>query len=137
MSPNVTRYRWWRDPSRLVRRFYWRMFLPMAFVAVVLITAGLSKVPQIFWPIGNATFVVVMIVWAVLFCLWFFVVISWERRLVQKLLEANYKLCPHCGYELAGHEGRINCPECGKVCDINKIQATWRSFRPRVTGGRP
>ncbi len=130
-----TTYRWWRDPSRVVRRFYMRMFLPMLLVAVVLITAGLLKVPQIS-QIGDATFAAVMIGFVVFFSLWLFAIVLWERRLVQKLRAADYKLCPHCRYDLRGHESLFKCPECETACDIDKIQDAWRSFRPVVTGGR-
>ena len=135
MSPNVTTYRWWRDPSRIVRRFYMRMFLPMLLVAVLSTTAGLLKLPHI-WPIGDAM-PAVMIGMVVVLTLWLAAIVLWEKRLVQKLRAADYKLCPHCGFELTGHEGRINCPECGTACDLNDVQAAWRSFRPRVTGGPP
>ncbi len=129
-----TRYRWWRDPSRIVRRFYMRMFLPMLLVSVVLITTGLLKVPQIS-QIGDATFAAVMIGMGVFFSLWLFAIVLWEKRLVKKLRAADYKLCPHCRYDLTGHESLFKCPECGKACDIGKIQAAWRSFRPVVSGG--
>ncbi len=125
-------YRWWRDPSRLVRRFYWRMFLLPLPVSVLLLTVGLLKVPQI----GRTTFAAVMIVLALLGGLWLSAIVLWEKRLVQKLRAADYKLCPHCGYMLTAHEGGFNCPECGKACDIDKIQAAWRSFRPRISGSR-
>lgn len=132
MSPNVTTYRWWRDPSRIVRRFYMRMFLLPLPVAVLLITA-LFTVPQI----GLTTPEVMILGMVVFLSLWLAAIVLWEKRLVQKLRAADYKLCPHCGFELTGHEGRINCPECGTACDLNDVQAAWRSFRPRVTGGRP
>ena len=129
-----TTYRWWRDPSRIVRRFYLRMFLPMLLVSVVLITAGLLKVPRI-WPIGDAM-PAVMIGMVVVLILWLAAIVLWEKRLVQKLRAADYKLCPHCRYDLRGHESLFKCPECETACDIDKIQAAWRSFRPVVSGGR-
>ena len=128
-----TTYRWWRDPSRIVRRFYMRMFLPMLLVAVLSTTAGLLKLPHI-WPIGDAM-PAVMIGMAVVIILWLFPIVWWEKRLVKKLRAADYKLCPHCRYDVTGHESLFNCPECGKACDIGKIQAAWRSFRPVVSGG--
>ncbi len=129
-----TTYRWWRDPSRIVRRFYIRMFLPMLLVAVLWATAGLLKVPQI-WQIGQATLIGMVVV----FFLWLFAIVLWEKRLVHQLRAADYKLCPHCRYSLKGHESQFEsqfkCPECATACDIDKIQYDWRSFRPVVTGG--
>ncbi|MCZ6651848.1 MAG: hypothetical protein O7D91_02340 [Planctomycetota bacterium] len=132
MSPNVTTYRWWRDPSRIVRRFYMPMFLLPLPVAVLLITA-LFTVPQI----GLTTPEVMILGMVVFLSLWLAAIVLWEKRLMRRLRAADYKLCPHCGYLLTAREGKFNCPECGTACDINKIQAAWRSFRPRVTGGRP
>ncbi len=129
-----TTYRWWRDPSRIVRRFYMRMFLPMLLVAVLSTTAGLLKLPHI-WPIGDAM-PAVMIGMGVVLILWLSAIVLWEKRLVQKLRAADYKLCPHCRYDLTGHESLFNCPECGEAYDIKKIQAAWKSFRPVVSGGR-
>ncbi len=125
-----TTYRWWRDPSRLVRRFYWRMFLLPLPVSVLLLTVGLLKVPQI----GPTTFAAVTIALALLGGLRLSAIVLWEKRLVQKLRAADYKLCLHCGYVLKAHKGGFNCPECGKACDIDKIQAAWGSFRPVVRG---
>ena len=132
-------YRWWRDPSRLVRRFYWRMFLLPLPVSVLPLMVGLLTPLKDFLlpPSGSVTVGAIMIGVAVFFSLWFSTIILWEMRLVKKLRAADYKLCPHCGYMLTAHEGEFNCPECGKACDIDKIQAAWRSFRPRVTGGVP
>ena len=71
--------------------------------------------------------------------LWLFAIVLWEKRLVRRLRAADYKLCPHCGYSLKGHESKFEsqfkCPECATACDIDKIQDAWRSFRPVVTGG--
>ena len=71
--------------------------------------------------------------------LWLSAIVLWEKRLVQQLRAADYKLCPHCGYSLKGHESQFEsqfkCPECATACDIDKIQYDWRSFRPLVIGG--
>ena len=125
-----TTYRWWRDPSRVVRRFYMRMFLLPLPMAVLMITA-LFTVPQI----GLTTPEVMILGMVVFLGLWLAVIVLWEKRLVQKLRAADFKLCPHCGYVLRAHKGEFNCPECGTACDIDKIQAAWRSFRPVVSGG--
>ncbi len=126
-----TMYRWWRDPSRIVRRFYRRMFLLLLAVGALLITV-LFTVPQI----GLTMPEVMILVMAVVIILWLFPIVWWEKRLVKKLRAADYKLCPHCRYDLRGHESLFKCPECETACDIDKIQDAWRSFRPVVTGGR-
>ena len=125
-------YRWWRDAPKLVRRFYWRMFLPPVIVPVVLITVGLRKrsLPRMEF----VTLAAVVVAVAVLLGLWLYAIGHWEKRLVRRLRGADYRLCPHCGFALAGHEGRCNCPECGTSCDLDKVQAAWRSFRPRISG---
>ncbi len=123
----------WRDAPPLVRRFYRRMFLLPVVVPVALITAGLLQdhLPRI----GLATFGAIVAAVAVLMGLWLFAIGQWEKRLVQRLRADDYKLCPRCGFQLTGHEGRCNCPECGTAWDLDEVQATWRSFRPRITGG--
>ena len=123
----------WRDAPLLVRRFYRRMFLLPVPVPVALITAGLLKdrLPRVGW----ASFGAIMFVVAVLMVLWVVVICEWEKRLVQRLRANDYKLCPNCGFQLTGHEGRCHCPECGTACDLDEVQAAWRSFRPRITGG--
>ncbi len=77
----------------------------------------------------------ILFVVAVLMVLWVVVICQWEKRLVQRLRADDYKLCPDCGFQLTGHEGLCTCPECGTACDLDEVQAAWRSFRPRITGG--
>ena len=28
--------------------------------------------------------------------------------------ESTQSECPHCGYDLQGHDGKVTCPECGR-----------------------
>jgi len=125
--------RGWLDAPQLVRRFYRRMFLLPVAVPVALITAGLLKdhLPRI----GLAHMGAIVVAVAVLMGLWLIAIGQWEKRLVQQLRANDYKLCPSCGFQLTGHDGRCMCPECGTACDLDKVQAAWRSFRPRITGG--
>ena len=130
MSLTPNRYRWQHDAPRLVRRFYWWMILLPSPVAVVLLTAGfwsdfLPKFPM--W-----IFSAMMFGLAVSAGLWVAAIAAWEKRLLKQLRAADYKLCPLCRFVLKGHKGDCNCPECGEACDLDKIQADWRSFRPMI-----
>jgi ribosomal protein S27AE len=109
------------------------MFLLPVIVPGALITAGLlgDRLPRM----DLVTFGAVLAAVAVLVGLWLYAIGRWEKRLVRKLREAAYRLCPRCGFGLAGHEGRCTCPECGTACDLETVQAAWRLFRPRITGG--
>lgn len=128
----TTYYGWQRDAPRFVRRFYWRMIpLPLP-LGVALFTAPLLK-PGVLPPFGFWSFTAVMFVVVVLAVLWAWAMSLWEKRFVQRLRAAAYRLCPQCGFVLTGHEGSFNCPECGEACDLDKIQAAWRSFRPKFT----
>ena len=33
-------------------------------------------------------------------------------------------------------DGRISCPECGALGDVETTQAAWRSYRPRIGSRR-
>ena len=134
MSRTQTTYRWQRNAPRLVRRYYWRMILLTVPVPVALFTVGLWKdlLPQSgLWTLAAVMFGVV-----VLGGLWIAAVGLWEKRLVQQLRAADDKLCPQCRFVLQGHNGGCHCPECGEACDLHKIQAAWRSFRPMITSAR-
>ena len=130
MSITPTRFRWTRDPPpRLVRRFYLRMAVPpFAFTGILLAhqMLNLDLIP-LSWGLPGAP---IVIVGSVLLGLFASTVWLWERRLMRRLRAADYKLCPQCGFVLMGHKGSFNCPECGEACDLDKIQAAWRSFHP-------
>jgi hypothetical protein len=107
------------------------MILLPSPVAVVLLTAGfwsdfLSRFTM--W-----TFSAIMFGLAVSGGLWVAAIGRWEKRLLQQLRAADYKLCPQCRFVLKGHQGDCNCPECGEACDLDMVQAAWRSFRPMIT----
>ncbi|MCH7797618.1 MAG: hypothetical protein IID28_04115 [Planctomycetes bacterium] len=128
MSRIPTWHRWTRDPPpRLVRRFYLRMsVLPFAFALIVHQMSNMDLIP-LSWglPVAPITIVGSVLLGLLISALWL-----WERRLMQRLRAADYKLCPQCGFVLMGHKGSFNCPECGEACDLARIQTAWRSFHP-------
>ena len=63
-----------------------------------------------------------------------FVVAQWEKRLMRRLAEAAYRLCPRCGHRLTGLAQTTACPECGESCDLERVEQSWRSFRPTILG---
>ena len=127
----ITYYGWESDAPRFVRRFYWRMIPLLLPLVVALCSVNLwnlgSTDPFGPWPIPPGLVVVLVLAF-----LWASAMNLWEKRLVKRLRAADYKLCPHCGYVLSGHEGAFDCPECGIACDLDKIHAVWRSFRPII-----
>ena len=36
------------------------------------------------------------------------------REFHRSLTTGPYTICPACNYDLRGHEGEVNCPECGR-----------------------
>lgn len=125
---------WWRDTPRFARRFYWRTMLvgmPLyaALLGMMLLTGSARRMGLV----GLGAFCAVA---AVLISLWVIAVGRWETRLVQRLQAAACKLCPRCGYDLTGHDGLIDCPECGTALDLDEVTKAWQSFRPRISGER-
>ena len=102
------------------------MFLGMPLLAAVFAMAFLGLM-------GAGAFVALV---AVIWILWRFAVSRCETRLVRRLRGADCMLCPQCGYDLTGHEGRINCPECGTALNLEEVKTVWHSFRPRFSGER-
>ena len=76
----------------------------------------------------------IMGLWILPGVVWALFVIRWERQLLRRARESDYKLCPFCGYSLTGHRGEVQCPECGKPCDMEHVQREWKLFRPRLSG---
>jgi len=131
MSHIPNRYHWQRDAPRLVRRFYWWMILLPSPVVVVLLTAGYWS--DFLAQFSTWTFSAMSFGLVVSGGLWVAAIRWWEKRLLQQLRAADYKLCPQCRFVLKGHKGDCNCPECGEACDVEMVQAAWRSFRPIFT----
>lgn len=49
------------------------------------------------------------------------------RRFVQTVREAEYRVCPTCGYPLKGLADAGNCPECGEVYELDALRQQWES----------
>ncbi len=92
-------------------------------------TAGLGTTLKVIVTLA-ASFVPIL----VLTIVWLVIVIRWERRTLERLEAADFRLCPKCSYPLKGHTGSINCPECGTHCDVETVQRAWRGFKPRISG---
>lgn len=126
---------WWRDAPQFARHFYLRMVLvavPLAaiFFAMALLMDAVRRMGLL-----GLTALMVAVA-AILSLVWRVAVARWETRLVQRLRAADCKLCPRCGYDLTGHDGPTNCPECGSVVDLGEVMKVWHSFRPRFSGER-
>lgn len=95
----------------------WPFVFPIraGFMGLFVITPLLSMVSVVLLPVGVIA-----------------LMIRWEMRLMSRLKEACFKLCPHCGYPLTKATGDTTCPECGASCNIPKLEASWRAFRPRL-----
>ncbi len=124
-------------------RLYYQRLMPCMFVTLfgcmaVLLLANLAD-----WPgrliVGKGLLALILVPSVYSFALilipqsvWIFVVLKWERRLLERLKAAEYKLCPKCGYPLRGLTGKTSCPECGAACDVENVEADWRAFRPKM-----
>jgi predicted RNA-binding Zn-ribbon protein involved in translation (DUF1610 family) len=113
-----------------VRRFYWLMGILPLVVAVLLILAGIlhDYLPRLGF-VTSGSIAIGVVGFAVLWLSMFGVR---EKRLMQRLRAADYKVCLHCAFDLTGHTGQSKCPECGKAFDIIESQTSWRSWQPRV-----
>ena len=49
------------------------------------------------------------------------------RRFVQTVREAEYRVCPTCGYPLKGLADAGNCPECGEAYELDALREQWES----------
>ncbi|MGH7133438.1 MAG: hypothetical protein ACREJO_16020, partial [Phycisphaerales bacterium] len=55
----------------------------------------------------------------------------WRGRLRASAARANFRLCPHCRYDLGGAAqldaaaGLVRCPECGHEVDVVRTQELW------------
>ncbi len=58
------------------------------------------------------------------------------RQLMKRLVAADFKLCPECGYRLTGLSDQTDCPECGTACDLEEVEAMWRGFRTKIVARR-
>ena len=112
----------------LVNRFYVRVGLIAGGIGLT--SVPLSRVV----PWGHSVVTAILVALLLAFVLAMVIIICWERRLVSRLKASNYRLCPRCGYNLAGHTNQVSCPECGTVYEIEDIEARWRAFRPRISG---
>lgn len=98
-------------------------------VAIVTLMALLGVVSRIFshtaWLQGHVE-LLVGAAGAIFLAFSAYVLIT-ERALAARAREADFRLCPHCGYSLAGHEVPGRCPECGKAYDTD-LAGMWRVF---------
>ncbi len=132
MAREHTPYRWWRNAPRVAQRFYRRMFLLVLLIEAV--PVGALLLMHFRRSAALALLAVMTAVMLALLCPWVLAFGGWETRLVRRLRVADCKLCPECGFDLTGHDGLVNCPECGAGCDVRKVQAAWRAFRPMISG---
>ena len=49
-------------------------------------------------------------------------------RLRKRVMAADYRICPDCGYALAGHNGAVRCPECGVLLDVDGVRQRWLAW---------
>ena len=128
---------------KLAERYYRRMS-PLVFVAIFS-GMGLMMSSMFFgWPLklsfgsNLVGLLVVAILTAIGFVgiapgIWLALILRWEKRLMARVYDSGYKLCPNCGYPLNKSTGATTCPECGVSCDMREVEDSWRAFRPRVS----
>jgi hypothetical protein len=56
-------------------------------------------------------------------------VIVAELRLKRRVIAADKRICPTCGYSLLGHNAEGTCPECGQAFTPASLEAAWRDIR--------
>lgn len=60
-----------------------------------------------------------------------------ERRDLERIIDADGRICLHCRHELAGLPDNGTCPECGKAYTRTQLQASWRWTYRRMLRRRP
>ncbi len=65
--------------------------------------------------------------------IWVTLIVLWEKKLMARVRDSSYRLCPHCGYPMPMAAGQSTCPECGTSCNMRDVESSWRRFRPRFT----
>ncbi len=68
---------------------------------------------------------VVVVVGGVLVTAHLYVGARRSRRLYDRVVRANFYLCPDCHYSLVGHAGGGTCPECGYTFDYETLVRDW------------
>jgi hypothetical protein len=59
------------------------------------------------------------------------------KRLLRRAREAEYRICPKCGYDLRSSAEVGSCPECGAAYDPDRLAKKWEvSERGRLFGRR-
>lgn len=48
------------------------------------------------------------------------------RRVRRRVIDAGYKACIHCGYDLRGLGDSGTCPECSRPFEIDDVVRRWR-----------
>ena len=61
-----------------------------------------------------------------------------RRRVLRRVVRADYRLCPDCLYPFGDDSGR--CPECGRDYTLEEVREVWRPWidwvllRKRILG---
>ena len=121
----------WQNSPRLVRRFYAGWALCQLGLLGALAVMWLLELPR---HLAFGWCFALLGAWAACLPVLVFIAANWEKRLMSRLEEAEYRLCPQCGHRLTGLTGSTACPECGAPCEVKQVQSTWRAFRPIMIG---
>lgn len=122
-----------RLPPTLARRLRWARGLAYAVFAgilaapiigladayaIIAISAGLMRRVSIF------SFFLLPVIAA------FAVVVEYVYlcRLRKRVRQTNYRLCPQCGFWLAGLPRKHTCPECGSSYCLDDVEVLWRTW---------
>lgn len=93
------------------------------YVTVPTLGAALVFVANYFW-IGLSLWITVPMVFAVML-LSLLLILRIVVRRVEELEQAEFLLCPTCGYSLARSPRIGKCPECGEAYHHATIRQQW------------
>jgi predicted RNA-binding Zn-ribbon protein involved in translation (DUF1610 family) len=111
-------------PPVMRRGMYWFLCGTLVFVAIAVaieVTRDVMGVRKTRW----LTLLTVAVGWVpllVLLPIW-----RWRTLGIRRLVRSSdYRVCIHCGYDLASLSENGTCPECGRPYEMEAVRDVWK-----------